>query len=354
MKKKVLIIHPGQYGYHTSTYFYCYYLREKYDVTYIGFNEGRPRKEVPGVHFINLNANAKSLANRISLFRSVKALIKNDNFSFILLNYFPLCSFLRLIIPFSLTVEIRSSYVFQKILLRKIYNTFMTIEIRLFKNVTTISSGIAKYLHMPQKTVIIPLGGVSQPERQTSNNSIKMLYVGTFMNRNIENTIYAFARFSETFNKKIDISYSIIGFGPEEDRLKIHHAIESTKMNNHVSFLGEIRYPELVQFLNRSNVGISYIPLTEYYDMQPPTKTFEYLLHGMIVIGTHTSEHKKVINHSNGILTGDSIDELFTGMVKLYQSLSDYSSTEIQKSSQKYTWKNIINNTFIPFMDESH
>jgi len=42
-----------------------------------------------------------------------------------------------------------------------------------------------------------------------------------------------------------------------------------------------------------------------YYDCQPATKTFEYILSGMVCIATSTYENKKLINNINGVLCND-------------------------------------------------
>lgn len=41
--------------------------------------------------------------------------------------------------------------------------------------------------------------------------------------------------------------------------------------------------------------------MTEYYDSQPPTKTFEYALSGLYVLATKTRENEKVITNDNGV-----------------------------------------------------
>lgn len=38
-----------------------------------------------------------------------------------------------------------------------------------------------------------------------------------------------------------------------------------------------------------------YVPITDYYEYQPPTKTFEYVLSGLLCLATATSSNKEVI-----------------------------------------------------------
>lgn len=351
LNKKVLIIHPGQFGYHTSTYYYCKYLRHQYTIDYLGLNENLPNKEILGVNFFHVKKKDSSIINRFSLIKMALGFSSKYHHDFILINYSPLCFIFRLFFPYSLAVEIRSVYIFKNKFRRILYNIFLSLEARLFKNITTISNGISNYLFLPKKTVIIPLGGEEEAIGSKTFDSLKMLYVGTFVNRNIQNTITAFSQFHFKFGSKIEMEYNIIGFGSNNDVEKIIETIKSEKVENHVSYLGIIRQPELSTHLQSHNVGISYIPLTPYYDFQPPTKTFEYLLSGMAVLGTHTSEHRSIINNTNGVLVGDTANEVYNGMVEIYKNRHLYSSHKIKEQSMLYTWEAIVEKKMRPFIE---
>ena len=342
--KELLIIHPGQFGYHTSTYFYCYYLKDKYSVSYIGIDEGFPDKRIPGIKYTHLQQKGNGLKNRLEIIKGLYSLFKRKKFDFILLNYFLFCSIVKLLTKSPVAVEIRSSYIFNSVVKRFIYNSIMLLEVRLFSNITTISTGIKKLLHLPNRTYIIPLGGDKRPFIDKTLRSFKILYVGTFYNRNIENTIKAFELFYNKYKNNIDMEYNIIGIGSSIDKEKIRSVIDVSNVGGRVKYLGSIRYPELSDYFKHSNIGISYIPLTKHYDVQPPTKTFEYLLNGMVVLGTNTSEHKKIIDCSNGVLTGDSIKDVFSGLVYLYHNKNLFSSRDIQESAQRHAWQSIVNN----------
>ena len=56
MKKKLLIISGTQFGYHIDSYYYCKYLRDKYNVTYIGFNQDKPLFKMDDVSIVLVNA----------------------------------------------------------------------------------------------------------------------------------------------------------------------------------------------------------------------------------------------------------------------------------------------------------
>ena len=97
---------------------------------------------------------------------------------------------------------------------------------------------------------------------------------------------------------------------------------------------------------------MSYIPLTQYFNFQPPTKTFEYLSSGMITIATSTAENISVINERNGILIRDNEDSLFEGLRILYNNKNNYNSFQIQDNSSQYSWENIVFNNLLPYLNK--
>jgi hypothetical protein len=349
--KRLLFIHPGPFGYHTPTYYYCLLLRNKYNITYIGIDEKLENKNIEGIRYIHLSTTRNSLLKRFSYFNAIRKELKENKYDFILVNYFVFCSALRLLTKSSMVVEVRTSFIFTNIIKRFIYNLILITESRLFKNVTTISTDLAKFLLLPRKTYIIPLGAPSFPSYKKDFDSFRVLYVGTFYGREIPNTIHAFARFAAEFGKEIVSSYTIIGFGSIEEMERIRKTIKELAMDNFISYKGVIRYPELIKYFEINNIGMSYIPLKRRYNSQPPIKSFEYLLSGMAVLATETKENKKVINSDNGVLIGDSIDDIYDGLKKIYFLRNSFQSERIQKESQKYSWNSIVDNSFIPYIE---
>src|SRR5690606_31743303 len=108
--------------------------------------------------------------------------------------------------------------------------------------------------------------------------------------------------------------FDVVGFGynDEEDNLK--RLVVELGLQDVVNFHGRMSHTDAQVFFDRSNIGISYVPLTSYYDHQPPTKTYEYILSGMPVVATETSENVKLINSVNGVLCKDTPDSFADGL----------------------------------------
>lgn len=351
--KKLLIISHIQFGYLTEVLFYCRELQTDYQITYIGFDFGMKKISPPeGVKVLYIKRSSNKLYNYINFIKFSVNAISKQNYNLCLIFYFTTCSFIRLLSPKSnLIVDIRTSFIFKSVLRRYFFNSLLWVECLFFRNISIISEGLSKYLHLIRKTHVVPLGGEITFFNKKEFSAMKILYVGTFYERNIEDTISGVARFIDEF-PEIDVQYTIIGYGPD-DKIKLIN--DEIKKNDKIAkgkiqFLGEIRYPELQNFLDNHNVGICYVPIESYYDFQPPTKTFEYLLGGMVVIATNTYENRKVINDNNGILINHSTDEIYMALKKVFISRKLYNSENIRNNSIQYTWNYIINKNLRPYL----
>lgn len=349
--KKILFINPGHFGSLTDTYSYYLNLKSVYEITYLGFDEGKEIPKFEGIRLIHLSGYGNSINQKILFLKKIVQLIRNEDFNFILMNYFKGSSVINLLTSGNIVIDIRSSYISSNYFIRKINNLILTIEVKLFKNITVISESLAKFLYLPKRSHVLPLGAPYFPLIKKDLKKMKMLYVGTFHERNIANTIYGFADFiSKNGNKEI-AEYTIIGQGSNHEIKNIQNAINSTGIKNKIFFKGTIRYPELNTYLLENNVGLSYIPIRKHFENQPPTKTFEYLLSGMVVLATGTKENKKVITNNNGLVIGDEIIDVSNGLQQIYNNRFMYNSEEIQMKAQKYSWENIISENLIPYIE---
>jgi glycosyltransferase involved in cell wall biosynthesis len=351
LRKRILFINPGPFGSLTDTYYYYIHLKEYYDITHVGFDEGKEVINYDNIRLIHLNGGSSGLSQKRLFFKKIRELLNSENFDFILINYFIGCSLIRLFRRKSVVVDVRSSYIFKNKYKRFLYNIILFFEVHFFRNITVISKGLSNFLHLPGRSHILPLGAPQFPLVKKKFDSLKILYVGTFCQRNIPNTIFAFAKFYREHNSKIPMSYTIIGYGSEDDVANIQTAIMTQEMKDHISYIGVIRYPKLNKYLHDHNVGMSYIPIKNHYEHQPPTKTFEYLLSGMAVIATGTSENKKVISDSNGVVINDSIEDIYNGLKEIYIRRLSYDTEKIQKNAKSYSWEEIVNGNLIPYIE---
>jgi hypothetical protein len=349
--KRILILFPYQWGYNTDYLFYSKLLSEKYDVTYIGYDLNLPVVAADGVKIIQVKYTGK--LSIIKLYKTVLAESRSGSFDYLLVNYFITCSLLLLLLSKNIKriVDVRTSFIYPGKFKSWFANTVMKMETALFKNIMVVSEGVKTFLKLPPRTHVLPLGAPEFPLYDKSFDDLSLLYVGTFYDRNIVNTIKAFKHFVQSHQDKVKLRYTIIGYGTEQETAGVRTAIIDNNLEELVDYKGAIRYPELNSYFSSHNVGVSYIPMTPYYDCQPPTKTFEYILSGHAVLGTNTTENRRVITKNNGVLTGDSVEEFYQGMVSIYDQRSNYVSRQIQVDGKEFTWQAIVNNNLVPYLE---
>lgn len=349
--KKILIISPGQFGTHVGTYNYCLFLAKSYEVTYLGIYEDRPLVESEDVNVFHLKMISNPISRKINFLYRLSKHLASFKYDIVYLNYFLGSSFVRFLVKEKVVIDVRTTYISKNAYKRNLFNFLLSIEVRMFQNITVISKGVLEYLKLPKRSHIIPLGSPSFQDFNKNFNDFNILYVGTFNNRCVDKAIYGIGRFIEQFSSKVNIKFDLIGYGTDEELENIRDAISKTNCSENIRYLGTIRYPSLKEYFQEYNIGVSFIPITDFFMFQPPTKTFEYLMSGMVVLATSTDSNSAVIKPENGVLIDDSSEGVYDGLCRILNNRHAYKSLEIQNDSRKYSWDNIINNNLIPYLN---
>jgi glycosyltransferase involved in cell wall biosynthesis len=342
-KKKLLIVNQTQFGYHSGNLQYCKYLKEEFDISFVSWDYKKPEmiESEIAIHYVSRKGNILKRNIRFILF--VLQLLKRQEYSFTYIQYFRGSSF----IPFyywgnqKLHLDIRTGSVSVNKLNRILFNSVLRFESFFFKSISIISTGLRKRLRINKNAYILPLGANPVYVNRQSTNKLHLLYIGTFENRRIEDTIIGIHQFLKEL-PMADIHYTIIGDGWHNEKESFQRLINKLNLQKHIELKGYIPYNELLKFYETANVGVSYIPITSYFEFQPPTKTFEYLMAGMPVIATQTYENMQVISENNGVLIKDTPESFAEGIRILYNNISSFNEIIIRKSVENYQWSEII------------
>jgi len=350
---KILIINPNQFGYYAGYYHYCKYLKGKFDIDFVCMDQGLPKVEMDGVNvkYINTNSNKKNW--RIFLYKEIRKM-EFSKYNFIFTTYFKYIFISRFFgLPRRAVVDIRTGDLSTNEFKRGLWNRLIKFETHFFKSITILSNSLLKELNLKKSNChLLTLGSDYISTTEKKYNTPKLLYVGTLHKRNIDKTIYAFSKFQEKYKVK-NISYDIIGFGNKDEENDVNEAINNLSLNKVVKFHGRKNYEELVPFFDNANIGMSYIPITRYFNCQPPTKTFEYSLSGLINIATDTDENRALINADNGVLCDDTINGVANAIEQLYLNRETYNYYKIKSSLKKYLWANVVENNLIPIIESN-
>ena len=353
-KDKILIIDKTPFGKLTDSFKWCEYLRKDYDITFICLSP-KNQSEIlcmDGVHVKHITSAGPYWVRGLRyMLACLYAVLRFHGV--ILIVYFEHCGVFKKCFPWKkIWIDIRTLAVCGTKEEKDSYDNKIRQVCSKSDYVTTVSEGVANYLKLTNPTVsVLPLGSDIISQAKKDYSKLRLLYVGTLSGRNIDITIDGVAKFLTKF-PAAEIEYKIIGsgFGNELELMKSKvHALGLEKC---IHFLGLIPHHQLASHFNSSNIGVSFVPITEAYNRQPVTKTFEYANSGLFVIGTATDENIKVISPDNGILIQDTIDGFFDGLCQVYERKSLIREERVRSSLKTYTWKNIIDNYFRPVLNQ--
>jgi len=345
--EKILFVTTQQYGYHTGTYKHCEILGKKYKFYFVCWDYGEKRIQNKNIDITYVSRKGNRFNRTFRLILTARKKIITTNPDVIIVKKYIRCgSLLKILLPRKKFVfDIRTGSISNSKFKRSLYNTMLRFESQFYNYITVISESLREKLKISKKkSYILPLGADKISNIYKSFNNMNLIYVGTFTKRRIQDTINGLHKFYNEFKNIINIHYSIIGYGYHNEISDMKKLVEDLELKDVITITGYIHYKELKQYFKNSNIGISYIPITEFFDVQPPTKTFEYLLSGMPVIATATSENKKVINKYNGVIIKDNPESFYDGLKQIYFKLKSFNSNVIVKKSEKYQWEIIINN----------
>ncbi len=353
MKCKILIISKDQFGYLTDSYKYCMYMSDKYDITYLCIDWGLEKKYNDKIKIVYIE-NKKGYLNKFSyLLKETYKLCKENKYDKIFCIYFRLCAILSFFIPKNkLILDIRTGNVSKNKVKRNISDIELLLNSYFFKNKTIISTGLATKLRIKNYN-LLPLGAdIMINEDYKIYNKMNLLYIGTLENRNIADTLIGYKKYLYKTNSYEESTYTIIGHGSiEEENLLINTIIKEGLQKN-VFFLGRKEHSELENYLRNSTVGISYIPMTPYFMNQPPTKTYEYIMNGLICLGTNTTANKEIINSTNGVLCEDNPEDFCRGLMNIKDRLDIYNIKKMQKTVENNSWELIVKNYLEPVLED--
>jgi glycosyltransferase involved in cell wall biosynthesis len=180
-----------------------------------------------------------------------------------------------------------------------------------------------------------------------SENHSVLVYCGVISyHRKIDMLIQAFKKVA-TNNK--DVKLLMVGAGVS--LLDMQTLSKQLNIEDRIIFTGNVPYAEVRNYIGMADIGISYIPINNNYNYNPPLKTFEYLACGLPTVATKTESNCKIIRDGlSGILVNDAPNDVADAISKLLadKSMQNLLSRNSRKSILKYDFNQITHNSFLP------
>jgi glycosyltransferase involved in cell wall biosynthesis len=286
--------------------------------------------------------------------RLVKAAIIESRkpFDLVFVKYFPGSAVLRFLAgERRYILDIRTRAVVGNSAVLTALNALLRIEALCFQYITVISESLARTLSLPQERVhVLPLGAEPIATAPKSFDKMRLLYVGTLAGRRIHETVQGLADFLHDTGHRGSVEYVIIGSGFHREEEALRDLVSRLALDDVVHVLGFVPRNELMPYFEQQNIGVAYIPMTKYFDTQPPTKLFEYLLAGLPVIATRTAENLRIVTSFNGILVDDTAEAFRDGLLRMSARRSEYSSDRIRADADIHSWSMIVQTNLMPYL----
>lgn len=341
--KKVLIICRQQFGYLVDIYKWCEHLPSDYQIDVVTFDG---KEKVPlnrpnlNIHYVSNNGGRSIRGIRYILVSLWYMLFFKGT---IVVEFFMGCCIFKRLLPFKkMILDIRTLSVSKNKSYREKENNQIKKAIQVYDHMTLISKGVQQILGLTDcNSTIVPLGADVISETDKDFNDIRLLYIGTFDNRDIDKTIKGLKIFIEN-NPDCKIHYDIVGKGSGNELEEYKKLVSELHLENFITLYGKKPYNQLKQYLDKCNIGVAFIPVTEYYDHQPSTKIYEYAMSGLYTIATSTYSNRCIINKDNGILIDDKEEDFANALQFIIENKNKLNSNIIRTTLIEYNWKQLV------------
>ena len=168
-------------------------------------------------------------------------------------------------------------------------------------------------------------------EKKPDSSKLKLLFIGNLIATKGVFELLAAAKLLQ--DKNIDFELSLIGQGPEKNKLTAY--ITQNKLQSMVKIIGAVAHEQLNRWLANSHALI----LPSYRE-GVPNVIMEALATGTPVVATSVGGIPEVItNQVNGILLNShQPEDIYQGILQFTEQ--NWSSESIVKSIENFTWQN--------------
>ena len=170
------------------------------------------------------------------------------------------------------------------------------------------------------------------------------MYVGTLNKRRIIECVKGFHAYMQK-HPNAQARFVIIGSSTGQELIEINDYIKTNGLENSIHTLGYIPQTRLAFYFNHAHCGISYMPLTMPFPLQPNTKTYEYLVNGIPIVATDTTDNRQLIENSKvpcGVIIEDKPQDIEQAIGKMLDSRHLYVKQDIAKEFNRFEWDNLF------------
>ena len=198
---------------------------------------------------------------------------------------------------------------------------------------------------------IVPLGVATDRYQKIIHSSNKkkhfdFVYIGSLgKNRNLKILLEAFTVVQQQFNQ---VYLTLIGGG--DDMVALQEWVAFRHLEPVITFLPTVPFERVPEMLAKADCGLSFIPVTPWFNPQPPLKTLEYLSSNLPVVATATDSHRELWSKlPPELLRHDDVADFGLGLEFAFQQRSKLKAVDFRSIALKFDWLQITQTKLVPF-----
>ena len=172
---------------------------------------------------------------------------------------------------------------------------------------------------------------------EKKENEIIFSYIWTLnIERNLDIFIQAFI---ENIKVNNNIKLYIIWSWTGEEKLK---NISKKYIDKNIFFLWKIKHKKIPDYINSSDILVSYIPKVNYFEYQPPTKLIEYLACNKPVIATNTIAQEEIMGILNYLVHSDDLESTREKIKYFIENIYEIKNTNFSVLVKNFSWEKLV------------
>lgn len=173
-------------------------------------------------------------------------------------------------------------------------------------------------------------------------NDIIFTYIGTLdKQRNLDILLNAFI---EQIKINNNIKLYFIWFWNSEKELK---NISNEYINKNIYFLWKVNHNKIPDYINSSDILISFVPKIDYFEHQPPTKLIEYLSCNKPVMCTNTIAQKDILKWFKYLIHEDNHENTKNKIWYIVKNIEKIKLNNFTDLVNNLSWKKLVNKLYI-------
>lgn len=168
-------------------------------------------------------------------------------------------------------------------------------------------------------------------------NEIIFSYIWTL---NKERNLDIFLKwFIENLKFKKDIKLYFIWWWNWENELK---NISWKFLNKNIFFLWKKNHKKIPDYINSSDILVSYVPKISFYEYQPPTKLIEYLACNKPVIVTNTIAQEEIMKGFNELVHSDDLKSTKDKIKYCIDNIDNIKNNNFIRNINTFSWDKLV------------